>query len=57
MTFSTDIPFLQDGWTPLFFAVKQGHVETLQLLLEHGAAVNIESNVCCMMWVLIIRSS
>ena len=49
MTYSTDILQLQNGWTPLHFAVNQDHLEIVELLLEHGAAVDIESNVCYVM--------
>jgi len=28
------------GWTPLHYAASKGHVQTLQLLLAHGAIVN-----------------
>jgi ankyrin repeat protein len=29
-----------DGPTPLFIAIKQRHLDIVQLLLEHGAAVD-----------------
>jgi len=31
------------GWTPLLFAARGGHLEIVQLLLDHSANVNIQS--------------
>ena len=35
----------QDGTTALFFAARGGHVESLQLLLTHGASVQVEDSI------------
>ena len=36
---------LKGGWAPMFGASKHGHKDTVQLLLDHGAGVNIASKV------------
>ena len=36
---------LQDGWTSLILAAKQGQDKVVKTLLEHGATVDIKSKV------------
>ena len=36
---------LQDGWTPLHWAVNQDNVAVVRLLLEHSASINAKDNV------------
>ena len=42
---------------PLHFAVNQGHLEIIELLLEHGAAVNVKSNVATSNYCVIITAA
>ena len=37
--------FLQDGWTPLFDASKQNHTDVMELLINHGAKLDIKNKV------------
>jgi len=37
--------FLQNGWTPLFWAAKEGHKETVILLLDRGANMEAADKV------------
>lgn len=39
-----DIEAKDGGGTPLYFAVRKGHLEAAELLLERGAEINIASN-------------
>ena len=36
---------LQDGWTALMMALKAGHMECFQVLLDKGADVNKQTRV------------
>ncbi len=36
---------LQDGWTPLFVAAQNGHLEVVRLLLDKGANMEAANNV------------
>ena len=36
---------LQDGWTALMMASKAGHTESVQVLLDKGADVNMQDKV------------
>ena len=36
---------MQRGWTPLYHASKQGRNDLIQLLIEHGAVVDLPSDV------------
>ncbi len=40
--------FLQEGYTAIMVASQNGHTETVQLLLEHSANVNQQSQVIIM---------
>ena len=35
----------QDGWTALHQAAMEGHHQTCQILIKHGASVNAQDNV------------
>jgi ankyrin repeat protein len=37
---------LQDGWTPLHWAAKNGHIVIVDKLLAAGASVNMQDEVC-----------
>ena len=37
---------LQDGWHSLMYASRNGHVEVVDKLLQHGARVDLQSKVC-----------
>ena len=37
--------YLKDGWTPLQWAAQENNKECLELLLSHGAKVNVKENV------------
>ena len=36
---------LQEGWTALMMALKAGHMECVQVLLDKGADVNMKKKV------------
>ena len=36
---------LQMGNTALLYAARQGHIEVVELLLKHGASVNLQNTV------------
>lgn len=36
----------QDGWTPLHWATRGGHYDAVEMLLDVGANVNAQINVC-----------
>lgn len=36
----------QDGWSPLILASKNGNVEVVDKLLQQGAMVDIQNQVC-----------
>ena len=40
-----DVYLIQHGVTSLFFASQEGHTSVVQLLLEHGAQVDLPNNV------------
>ena len=40
-----DVYLIQRGVTSLFFASQEGHTSVVQLLLEHGAQVDLPDNV------------
>ncbi len=40
---------LQDGWTALMLATEGGHTETVLLLLEHLAEINVVNMVSCVL--------
>ena len=44
---NTYAKFMQDGWgnIPLIGACQEGHAETAQVLLDHGAIVDYQNNV------------
>lgn len=35
----------RDGWTPLFSAIRKGHLHVVKFLVEHGADVNGRSGI------------
>ena len=37
---------LQDGWTALMKASKAGHMESMKVLLDNSAQVNMQDKVC-----------
>ena len=37
----------QEGVTALFLASEEGHVTTVQLLVEAGAPLDVQTNVSC----------
>ena len=37
--------WLQDGWTPLMYAVKKGHVEAMKLLLNEAVEISTTNKV------------
>jgi hypothetical protein len=37
--------WVQDGWTPLHVACAKQHLDGISCLLEHGADVNMKTNV------------
>ena len=37
--------FLQDGWTPLLDASEEGKTDVVELLIKHGAQINIKNKV------------
>jgi len=39
---------LQVGWTPLYVAAREGHVEVVTLLLSKGANKEAADRVCCL---------
>ena len=36
----------QGGWSSLMVASQNGHVEVVDKLLQHGATVDLQDNVC-----------
>ncbi len=36
---------IQDGWTALMRASREGHTAVVELLLQHGADLNVENIV------------
>ena len=49
-------PLIQEGWTALIFAVNQGHLEIVKLLLEGGAAVDTETKVHGVVGLILVAS-
>ena len=41
-----DQDYNNDGFTPLHCAVVNGHIDTVKLLLRHGADRDLETDVC-----------
>ena len=39
------ITLLQNGWTPLHFACYEGHTEVVEILIKHGAQLDIRDEV------------
>ena len=37
--------FGQDKWTPLMLASQNGHVDVVNVLLQHGASVDLQDKV------------
>ena len=37
--------FGQDKWTPLMIASENGHVDVVNVLLQHGACVHLQNKV------------
>ena len=37
--------FGQDKWTPLMIASQNGHVDVVNVLLQHGASVHLQNKV------------
>ena len=49
-----DCPFmtlLQDGWTPLLFACSGGHKEVVEILIKHGAELDMKNKVLSLLCV------
>ena len=36
---------VQDKWTPLMIASQNGHVDVVNVLLQHGASVHLQNKV------------
>ena len=39
------ITLLQNGWSPLLVACNEGHAELVEILIKHGAQVDIKDKV------------
>ena len=36
---------VQDKWTPLMIASQNGHIDVVNVLLQHGASVHLQNKV------------
>ena len=45
MIYLAQILFVQKKWTPLMIACQNGHVDVVNMLLQHGASVHLPNKV------------
>ena len=48
--------FVKDGWTPLHIAAENGFEEVVEILVEHGSNMNIQTKVLIFLFLLSFKS-